>query len=143
MRSSRFCHCDSAFISRTREVNPRFKIQPKHQRSSENIGRLFRAQVEYTIESILHSQPIGHRKLIAVIKMVCPRLRLWLCGDSLSFREIENILGSPRPTSAHFHPAWWSHEDRDTRHVQCKAWLDAGFLVDADISHPVVVFNRQ
>jgi hypothetical protein len=73
----------------------------------------------------------------------------WLQQNSskvirLSFVEIENILGSQLPTSAHVHTAWWSNaENRDTRHVQCKAWLDAGFRADADVSHRVAVFSRQ
>lgn len=56
-----------------------------------------------------------------------------LCGSpglelTLSFSEIEEIIGSPLAPSAHQQRAWWAN----TRsHVQATAWLTAGHEVDA------------
>lgn len=51
----------------------------------------------------------------------------------LSFAEIERILGTRLPDSAS-RPQWWANEESpSTRHVQLRAWRDAGydaFLVD-------------
>jgi len=45
----------------------------------------------------------------------------------LTFAEIERILGSMLTKSA-ARPQWWANTtDPDTRHVQLKAWRDAGY----------------
>lgn len=45
----------------------------------------------------------------------------------LSFDDIEQIIGDMLPKSAAL-AAWWGNEtSADTRHVQCRAWLDAGY----------------
>ena len=45
-----------------------------------------------------------------------------------AFRQIEKILGFALPMTARKAPAWWANEKAvRSRHVQCKAWLDAGF----------------
>ena len=44
---------------------------------------------------------------------------------TLTFGEIERILGFELPKSARTHQAWWANE-KDGRHVQANAWLDAG-----------------
>lgn len=54
----------------------------------------------------------------------------YLCssGDEdveLTFDEIERLVG-PLPASATAHTAWWANEAEGTRHVQAKAWIDAG-----------------
>ena len=55
----------------------------------------------------------------------------------MSFAEIERVLGAMLPNSAR-RPEWWANEaDPNTRHVQCRAWLGAGwrtFLLRADDS---------
>ena len=48
----------------------------------------------------------------------------------LSFSDVEQLIGEPLPASAHRHPAWWANE-QGGRHVQARAWLDAGWSVDA------------
>ena len=58
-------------------------------------------------------------------------LRDWLkaCGKdevALSFLEIEGVLGDTLPQSADDHRAWWANEPKG-RHVQARAWLDAGY----------------
>ena len=41
---------------------------------------------------------------------------------TLTFRQIEEIIGRLLPASAFIHPAWWAN---DTTHIQAKAWLSA------------------
>lgn len=50
---------------------------------------------------------------------------------SMTFREIEQILGASLPSSAHDHAAWWSNERGPTSHVQCSAWQGAGYDVES------------
>ena len=55
---------------------------------------------------------------------------------SLSFDEIEVILRAPLPASAMSHRPWWANQ-RDTRtHPQTRAWVTAGFVVDAVTQQP-------
>ena len=50
----------------------------------------------------------------------------------MSFRDIERVLALLLPKSAQ-QPEWWANETRPgLRHVQCQAWLEAGFT-----AHPV------
>ncbi len=46
---------------------------------------------------------------------------------TISFAEIERILGAMLPKSA-ARPQWWANTtDPETSHVQRKAWRDAGY----------------
>jgi hypothetical protein len=63
------------------------------------------------------------------------RLFEYLCrvGDGpleLGFDEIEALVG-PLPASATTHPAWWANEAPGGRHVQARAWLNAGRAVES------------
>jgi hypothetical protein len=45
----------------------------------------------------------------------------------LSFADIERIIGTMLPNSA-ARPQWWANEvAADSRHVQARAWLGAGY----------------
>jgi hypothetical protein len=63
-------------------------------------------------------------------------LHKWLSARSesrisVTFTQIEKILGFTLPRTARKESAWWANEDNVTsRHVQCKAWLDVGFHVE-------------
>ena len=58
---------------------------------------------------------------------------------SMTFSEIERILGDPLPASARKHRPWWAN---DKTHVQAEAWMDAGWEVDhVDINSEQVTFN--
>lgn len=46
--------------------------------------------------------------------------------QSLSFAEIENILGCPLPPSARAHQAWWANQ-RGAGHTQAHSWMGAGW----------------
>lgn len=46
---------------------------------------------------------------------------------TMSFRDIERLLGALLPNSAS-RPEWWANEaDPRSRHVQCRSWLSAGY----------------
>jgi len=49
---------------------------------------------------------------------------------TLSFSEIERILGFKLPKSAHEHRAWWSNPSSSTDHPYAQSWLAAGWMVD-------------
>ncbi len=50
---------------------------------------------------------------------------------TLSFREIEGILGSKLPASAHSYRAWWSNPSSPKDHPHAQAWLGAGWTVES------------
>ena len=59
---------------------------------------------------------------------------------TLSFDEIEGIIGRELPASAHRHRAWWANTDT---HSQALTWLSAGWKVDtADLDAKTVTFVR-
>jgi len=49
---------------------------------------------------------------------------------TLSLTQIEQLLGSSLPASAYKYREWWQNEYRQSRHVQARAWLKAGWKVD-------------
>jgi hypothetical protein len=50
----------------------------------------------------------------------------------MTFRDIERVLALLLPKSAQ-RSEWWANETSpDTRHVQCRAWLEAGYT-----AHPI------
>jgi hypothetical protein len=56
----------------------------------------------------------------------------WLRASSgrriaTTFEKIESILAFKLPYTARARPQWWANEQGNSRHVQCRAWLDAGF----------------
>jgi hypothetical protein len=59
---------------------------------------------------------------------------------SLSFKEIESLVGFPLPASARKHMAWWSNT---TSHSQACSWLNAGYqTVCFDLKKETVVFKK-
>lgn len=45
----------------------------------------------------------------------------------MSFGDIERVIAGLLPNSAQ-RPEWWANEaSPESRHVQCRAWLSAGF----------------
>ncbi len=60
---------------------------------------------------------------------------------TLSFDEIESIIGRALPASAHRHRAWWANTDT---HSQALTWLSAGWKVEAaDLDAREVTFVRD
>lgn len=61
---------------------------------------------------------------------------------TMTLDHIEALVGQ-LPPSASVRPEWWANEDdRNTRHVQCKAWRAAGYSAKADLSAQSVTFRR-
>ena len=48
---------------------------------------------------------------------------------TLSFAQIEQILGSALPASAHQYQAWWSNPSTPSQHPYAQSWLTAGWRV--------------
>lgn len=60
----------------------------------------------------------------------------------MTFDEVADIVGG-LPPSARRYSAWWSNE-RDGRHVQAHAWMDAGWRVDsANLTAERVRFTKS
>ncbi len=60
---------------------------------------------------------------------------------SMSFAQIERIIGERLPASAHQHRAWWSNNPNNS--VMTKAWLEAGFRSErVDMQARKLVFRR-
>jgi hypothetical protein len=66
---------------------------------------------------------------------------------SPSFEDIEDEdrIGVKLPLTARQRPEWWGNEvSGDSRHVQCLAWLKAGWKVEeVDLAAQTVVFVRD
>ena len=62
---------------------------------------------------------------------------------SLSFEEIEDILGFDLPASAHLYQAWWANE-REGTHSHARSWLDASYETQGvDLNAQTVRFVGQ
>jgi hypothetical protein len=72
--------------------------------------------------------------------------RLTSSRVSLSFKEIENIIGAALPKSAYTYREWWSNQRDYKNRPQAKAWLSAGFEVESvnqDLKSGSVEFVRK
>lgn len=47
---------------------------------------------------------------------------------SMTFAEIEQVLGRPLPASAHKRTSWWSNNAQG--HVQAEAWLNSSYKTE-------------
>lgn len=60
---------------------------------------------------------------------------------TVSFEQIERIIGDKLPASAHEHRAWWSNNPNNS--VMTKAWIEAGFRSEqVDMNGRKLVFRR-
>ena len=60
---------------------------------------------------------------------------------SITFSEIEQILGFELPKSAGKYPAWWSNNEQNSRHSN--SWIHAGWNTeDVSFSKETVWFRR-
>lgn len=65
---------------------------------------------------------------------------------SLSFRQIEEIIGARLPKSAVSYREWWSNQTNTLNRPQACAWTNAGFavgFVHQDGQNPRVQFKRK
>jgi hypothetical protein len=61
----------------------------------------------------------------------------------LSFPDIERIIGTMLPNSAS-RPQWWANEtDPASRHVQSRAWRNAGYDANLAAGRDRVRFTRR
>lgn len=61
----------------------------------------------------------------------------------MSFIDIERVIGNLLPKSAS-RPQWWTNErNANSRHVQCSAWLDAGYEAHLLRGEEQVKFSRK
>ena len=60
---------------------------------------------------------------------------------SMTFQEVESVLGRKLPSSAYRHRPWWANEARG--HSHAKAWLEAGYETQqVDMAGEKLVFVR-
>ena len=58
---------------------------------------------------------------------------------SMTFSELEQILGDTLPKSAYIYDAWWGNG----WHLQARAWLDAGYKAEqVHLEKQTVCFRR-
>lgn len=61
----------------------------------------------------------------------------------MSFADVERVIKAMLPRSAS-RPAWWGNEQiAGSRHVQCRAWLDAGYEASLIAGEEKVRFRRK
>ena len=59
---------------------------------------------------------------------------------TLTFDEIEELLGTSLPLSARKHRAWWANS---ATHSQARIWIERGWLIDtADLDTETITFKR-
>lgn len=60
---------------------------------------------------------------------------------TLTFAQIEELLGTPLPGSARARAGWWSNRSQGA--VQAAAWMDAGYhVVGVDLQTETVHFDK-
>jgi len=61
---------------------------------------------------------------------------------TLTFAQLQRILGFTLPRSACVHPAWWANETNPaTRHRHCLSWLGAGRKASANLNRQIATFT--
>jgi len=74
-------------------------------------------------------------------------LREWLIAAATTpilctFEQIEEIIGRRLPNSSRAYASWWTNQNSG-HHVQCRAWIDAGYhTAKVDIVRETVEFVR-
>lgn len=77
------------------------------------------------------------------LEMYLRRIQATAKTVTLTFGEIEAILGCSLPSSAYRHPAWWANQRDTTTRPQAKAWTDAGYAVESvQLTNQTVHFHR-
>ena len=63
----------------------------------------------------------------------------WTRWVKLQFPQIEGLIGSDLPASAHKNPEWWTN----TNSVHAKAWHSIGWSIkEANLKEKAVIFTR-
>jgi len=58
---------------------------------------------------------------------------------TLSFEQIELILGCKLPPSAHIYTLWW--RNNDSSHQHCWSWNGVGYDAEPDLVNKLVAFH--
>jgi hypothetical protein len=61
---------------------------------------------------------------------------------TLSFAQIEDVLGSTLPAVARTQPEWWTTKSLPEDHAQSEAWLLAGRTAQPNLGAQTVLFER-
>ena len=67
--------------------------------------------------------------------------RIATSAISMTFSEVEKVLGGQLPPSAYKYPAWWANE-ADGRHSHARAWTEAGWKARPDLAGKCVTFVK-
>ncbi len=83
---------------------------------------------------------------VATVSKYDPLLQYLARSDkgviTLSFAQIEDLLGTSLPPSARCHHAWWANQQVEG-HVQSNSWMDAGFRAEnLDLNGRKVSFRK-
>ena len=64
---------------------------------------------------------------------------------TLTFEEVEEILGRPLPLGARRSPAWWTNTSRPGQSVPYPwyGWLSVGWEAEPDLAGGAVTFRRR
>jgi len=62
---------------------------------------------------------------------------------SLSFQEVEELLGEALPPAAYAYKAWWANSATDPTHSWARRWVALGWLAQADLDAKRVEFRRR
>src|SRR5689334_1396134 len=62
---------------------------------------------------------------------------------TLTFKQIEKILGFALPDAARRHAAWWANGRAAARHGQAAAWASAGRKARPHLMSETVEFSRR
>ena len=73
-------------------------------------------------------------------------LRKWLMKQAareiiVGFDELGTLVGG-LPPSAEKYAAWWANELGSSTHVQCHAWLEAGYRASVTLTRREVTFTK-
>ena len=61
---------------------------------------------------------------------------------SMTFAEVEAVIGRSLPSSAFTYPAWWANDPTPNR--QSEAWMSVGYRTESvDLRRRTVVFRRH
>ena len=61
---------------------------------------------------------------------------------TLTFADVERLLGEPLPQSAYKHGAYWANSANDPTHSWARRWVADGWLAQVDQDAHRVVFRR-
>jgi hypothetical protein len=62
---------------------------------------------------------------------------------TITFAEVEEILGERLPASARTYQAWWANTEADPTHTWARRWTEAGWRAQVDLPAERVTFTRS